>query len=92
MVQMLIRFGKWLEARFPEKIVITVKHYEDLLARIANLEANSVHKDAVKILVLELKKVQDEFATVRTGLGLNTPKAAEIQAMLNGQPIGEPNE
>lgn len=87
MVKMLIKLGKWLEARFPEKHVVSIQEYQTLLQRISNLENNSVHKDAVKELVLVVKDIKDEFATVKTGLGLSSPKAAELMALLNGTPI-----
>ncbi len=74
--------------RFPEKQEFTPEMYAKLLDRVTNLEQNSVHKDAVKALVLAVKDVKDEFATVKTGMGLNNPKTAEILAMLNGHPIG----
>lgn len=88
MVKLLIKLGKYLETRFPEKMQVTPEDYRELLSRIDNLEHSSVHKDAVKALVLKMKEMQDEFATVKTGLGLNTPKVAELQAMLNGEAIG----
>ena len=88
MIKLLIKLGKWLESRFPEKVVVTPADYAALLERIDNLERNSVHKDAVKALVLAVKDVKDEFQTVKTGLGLNSPKTSEILAMLNGQAIG----
>jgi hypothetical protein len=89
---MLSKLGKWLISRFPEKKVVTPEEYQTLLQRVSTLEQNSVHKDAVKTIVLALKDVKDEFQTVKTGLGLATPRMAEVQAMLNGQMIGEPNE
>jgi hypothetical protein len=85
---MLRQLGQFLITRFPEKKVVTPADYQALTERLSNLEANSVHKDAVKILVLKMKEMQDEFATVKTGLGLNSPKVAELQALLNGEPIG----
>lgn len=92
MIKLLIKLGKWLETRFPEKHVVTPAEYVALLERVANLEANSVHKDAVKDLVLVVKAVKDEFQTVKTGLGLNSPKASELMAMLNGHPISQGDE
>lgn len=85
----LASIGRWLQTRFPERKVVGDAEFNNLLLRIENLEKNSVHVDAVKALVMAVKDVKDEFATVRTGLGLNSPKAAELQAMLNGQPIHE---
>ena len=91
MVKWIINLGKWMEKKFPDKKVVTVQDYQNLLDRITNLEANSVHKDAVKIIVLKLKEVQDEFSTVKTGLGMSTVRSAEIQAMLNGEAISQEN-
>jgi hypothetical protein len=52
------------------------------------LEANSVHVDAVKTIVLKMKELQDEFATLRTGLGLTGVKTSDVvTAMLNGEAI-----
>ncbi len=86
---MLSKLGHFLMTRFPEKQEFTPEMYAKLLDRVTNLEQNSVHKDAVKALVLAVKDVKDEFATVKTGLGLNSPKVAELMAVLNGQPISQ---
>ncbi len=89
---MLAKLGIWLQTRFPERKVVGDAEFSALILRIENLEHNSVHKDAVKALVLAVKEVKDEFATVKTGLGMNTVRSAEIQAMLNGHPIGQGEE
>ncbi len=89
MVKMIIRFARWLETRFPEKMVVTPQEYQTLLQRVLFLETNSTHKDATKAVVLKMKDLQDEFATIKTGLGLNNPKNMELMAMLNGQPISQ---
>lgn len=89
---MLAKLGKFLMTRFPEKVTVTPEAYMALLERIDNLEHNSVHKDAVKALVLKVKEVQDEFATVKTGLGVNTARTDVVQALLNGHAISQGDE
>jgi hypothetical protein len=96
MFKMLIKLGKYLESR--QRVIVTPQEYQTLLQRLSTLEARAekieqaaVHKDAVKTLVLKVKDIQDEFATIRTGLGLNNPKTVELMAMLNGEPISQEN-
>ncbi len=89
---MLARLGAWLQTRFPERKVVGDAEFSALIHRIENLEQNSVHKDAVKTLVLKLKEVQDEFATVKAGLGVTTVRTDVVQAMLNGQAISQGDE
>lgn len=121
MIQLLIRLGKFLEARFPKKILLVEADYNALRAKVEGLDAElqllrgdlkdclsaveiaasrigtvetaAVHKEAVKTVVLELQKVKDEFASLKTSLGFSrTTVPPEVQAMLNGEVIGGPNE
>lgn len=87
----LAKIGLWLQTRFPERKVVGDQEFKELLQRIENLEKSSVHVDAVKALVIAVKNIKDEFQTVKTGLGLSSPKTEEIMAMLNGHPIGDSN-
>ena len=87
MQKLLIRLGKWLESR--QQIVVTPQEYQTLLQRVSTLEQSAVHKDAVKTLVLAVKEIKDEFATVKAGLGVSTVRTDIVQAMLNGHAISQ---
>jgi len=118
MIRLIVRFGSWLDKRFPEKVVVTAAAYsslvdasvrhdaelhniqielaaakraiESLTARASNLETKSAHVDAVKAVIDNVKKLNDEYSSLKTSLGLNrlaqNPPAAA--AMLNGDYIG----
>jgi hypothetical protein len=87
---MIVRFGSWLDKRFPEKVVVTASEYHALLARMRTLEEHSAHVDALKVVISEVKKLKDEYASFKTSLGIN--RAAESSpvssAYLNDLPVG----
>jgi hypothetical protein len=85
--RLLIKLGRWLDKRFPEKVVLTRAEIDALILRITAVEQNAVHKGAVSDLVLIVKQVKDEFASLKTSLGMNRVGNDDIEAMLNGTPI-----
>jgi hypothetical protein len=66
------------------------KGIEILVSRIGSLESKSAHVEVVRTLLAEVKKLQDEYSSLKTSLGLNRaaqphPDAA---AYLNDLPVG----
>lgn len=89
MLRLIVRLGKWLEVRFPEKVVVTQADYTDLLNRVSMVEQNAVHKGAVADLVKAVKAIKDEQDSFKTSMGFTPQKGKVLEAMLNGQFIGE---
>jgi hypothetical protein len=60
-------------------------------SRIGVLETSAVHKEAVRTLIVEVKKLQDEYASLKTSLGFtrSAQTPPELSAMLNGEYLGE---
>jgi hypothetical protein len=62
---------------------------EVLVARIGALESKAAHVEAVRDVVLALKKLQDEYSSLKTSLGMNkVPRSPDAAAYLNDEPIG----
>jgi hypothetical protein len=57
--------------------------------RVGHLEASAVHKGAVSDLVAHVKAQKDELVALKANLGWSNrgAKGAEIEAMLNGEPL-----
>jgi hypothetical protein len=57
--------------------------------RLAAVESNSVHKDAVKDLIAVVQTLKNDVDAMKNNLGWSRPaeKTAELQAMLNGEVI-----
>lgn len=99
MIRTIVRLGAWLDTRFPEKVVIKISDYKALLEnicvlemRLSAIEKASVHKDAVKDLVLVVKSVKDDFQSLKTSLGFSRQANPELNAVLNGEYLGDQNE
>jgi len=88
MIRLMVRFGKWLEARFPEKVVVTQQDYTALLNRISAIEQNAVHKGAVADLVGVVKKLDQDYNSFKVSMGF-VPEKKTLEAMLNGEVISE---
>lgn len=90
MIRLLVKFGFWLDKRFPERVVVTSAKYQALLARICILEEHSAHIDALKVVVNEVKKLKDELSSLKTSLGINRTAEAlpSPSAYLNDLPVG----
>jgi hypothetical protein len=52
MIRALVRFGKWLEARFPEKVVVTLRDYTVLADLVAD---SGTELDLLRSELRELK-------------------------------------
>ena len=102
MIQMLISLGKWLEQRFPKKILVSYSDYRavahqvntiipDLQSRLEIVENNAVHKEPVKLLVEEMAKLKAELVSLRAGLGITAGAISpeSMEAMLNGVMLGK---
>ena len=93
MLKLIIKLGKYLEKRFPERVVVTCEDYAALLNRIAVLEKSAVHVEAVREVVKAVKLLKDEHDSFKTAMGFRTggvqpnDKEAELQAVLNGEII-----
>lgn len=63
------------------------------LERLSVVESNAVHREPVRILVDELQRLKADYASYKASMGFRDQPIvnAEIQAMLNGLPIGESN-
>ena len=118
MIRLIVRFGSWLDRRFPEKVVVKANDYfelqgrvaghdaelsvlrsdvndakngiEILTSRIGSVESKAVHVEAVRTLVAEVKKLQDEYSSLKTSLGINrvAQNQPEAVASLNDLPLG----
>ena len=89
MLKLIIKLGKYLENRFPERVVVTPADYAALLQRIAVVEQNAVHKGAVSDLVKAVKALKDDQDSFKASMGFTPQKGQVLEAMLNGQMIGE---
>lgn len=89
MIKRLKAVVTWLESRFPEKVMVKQADLDAIHARIAVVEASAVHKEAVQDLIAVVKALKDDVTALKVNLGWgkSTEKAAEIQAMLNGEII-----
>lgn len=100
MIRLLVRLGKWLDSRFPAKVVVLESDYRELRERMSGMESQmlalrkeAVHKDAVKDLVLVVKSVKEDFQSLKTSLGFNARQVnPELSAVLNGEYLGDQNE
>jgi hypothetical protein len=90
MIRLLVKLGVWLDKRFPEKVVVTAAEYQALLVRMRTVEEHSAHIDAVKVVISEVKKLKDEYASLKTSLGINrvTESSPVSSAYLNDLPVG----
>jgi hypothetical protein len=59
MIQLIVRLGKWLETRFPEKVVVTLEKYGRLEYDIANCVEKSTQIDLIltRLSVVETNAV-----------------------------------
>lgn len=57
--------------------------------RVSRLEAHSAHVDAVKEVIKHVGELKAELVSLKANLGWSNrgAKTAEIEAMLNGEPI-----
>lgn len=101
MIRLLVRFGSWLDQRFPERVEVRKADYVALLARLEALDArlaevqrSAVHKDAVRDVVLALQKHVDEFASFKVAMGYGKPIDTgnqDLNAVLNGEFLNHGN-
>ena len=94
MIRSLVKLGVWLDRRFPEKVFVSLEEYEILLGKIRHLEATSAHIEAVRKVILEMQKIKDEYASLKTSLGINgtTGSLPVASAYLNDLPLGDYND
>lgn len=93
MLRLLVKLGKWVEARFPEKLEVSKSDYEALIRRISSLETAAVHKDAVKEVIKNVLQIKNEVSSLKTSLGFAAgPEAAKIEAYLSGEPVNQENQ
>lgn len=61
----------------------------DVVARLAKVEAAAVHKDAVRDLISVVTALKDEVTAIKANLGWQKPVDSnpELSAMLNGELI-----
>jgi hypothetical protein len=58
-------------------------------SRIGTVESRAAHTDAVRTLLQEVKKLQDEYASLKTSLGMTgVAKSPASLAFLNDEPVG----
>lgn len=95
MVRLLLTIAKWLDSRFPAKVVVLESDYQELKSRVVQLETElagmrqvAVHKDAVRDVIEVVKKVKEDLQSFKTSLGFNRTQTTDILASLNGEPIG----
>lgn len=58
MIRMLVRFGQWLDSRFPAKLVVTQQQYEQLHTELSMLRSE------VKTASLSLDKALERLSVV----------------------------
>ena len=66
------------------------KSAEATIRRLSVVEQSAVHKAAVQEVIKHVELVKEEMTALKFGLGLDRPqtsKDAEINAVLNGQPL-----
>jgi hypothetical protein len=90
MIRLLVKLGVWLDKRFPEQMAVKKEDFILLLTRMRHIEETSAHVDALKQVVLEMKKLQDEYASLKTSLGINgSARSSPVaEAYLNDLPTG----
>ena len=90
MFRLLIKLGKWLEARFPERLEVSKFDYDALIQRVSQLEQAAVHKDAVRDVIQVIAQVKNDLSSLKTSLGFSAgPEAAKIEAFLSGEPVSK---
>jgi len=99
MLRLLVSLGRWIDARFPERIEVTKLDYDALHARLGALEAKledvqkaAVHKDAVRDVIAVVKQVKDDIQSFKTSLGFNRPANPDLAAVLNGEYLNGDNQ
>lgn len=66
MIRLLVRFGKWLDSRFPAKLVVTTEQYEQLHTELSMVRgqlsdmALSLNKALERLSVVESNAVHKE--------------------------------
>ncbi len=66
MIRLLVKFGKWLDKRFPEKLVVKVDDYEALHTEISLIRGQlndnglSLHKALERLSVVENNAVHKQ--------------------------------
>lgn len=92
MIRTLISFGKWLESRFPEKVVVTQHDYNELNRRLLLVEEAAVHKEAVQALIKIIEEMKIEQNSFKASMGfVSKPVNEDIAAMLNGSFLSAEN-
>lgn len=99
MIRLMVKFGLWLDSRFPERMEVKKADYDALQARLEALEAKleevqraAVHKDAVRDVIAVVQKVKDDIASFKTSLGFSRISNPDLSTFLNGEPIGVQND
>jgi len=94
-----IRLHGHIESAHQELIDLTDRMHniellvEKMAARISYVEASSIHKDAMKDVISVVSKAQEEMNALKFGLGMTrSQNSPEMTVLLNGEPIGVPNE
>lgn len=67
MIRLIVRLGKWLDARFPAKVVVTRADYEGLGAQISRLE-------------VELSMLTDRVGTSEASHAATIDRVAHLEA------------
>ena len=92
MLKLIIKLGKYLERRFPERVVVTRSDYDALLLRLSAVEKSAVHVEAVRDVVKAVKALKDDHDSFKASMGFTPQKGRILEAMLNGEIIsGEDN-
>ncbi len=86
----------WHEIGAIETNTASFKDFEALKAKLGALEAKleavqsqAVHKDAVRDVIEVVRLMKEDFQSFKTSLGFSRQNSPEINAMLNGEYIGE---
>lgn len=90
MFRLIVKLGKWVEARFPERLEVSKSEYDALIQRVMMLEKSAVHTDAVKEVIKNVLQVKNDLSSLKTSLGFSAgPEAAKIEAFLSGEPVNQ---
>lgn len=82
MIRAFVNLGKWLEQRFPEKVVITLESYNSLVQSNSSLQAEmSMLRQQVADLALSVDKANERLSVVESS-AVHKGAVADMLAVL----------
>jgi len=67
MIRLLVKLGKWLDSRFPAKVVVTLKQYEALQGCLDSMNAElSLYNSHLNDIEVSLNKVLERLSVVES--------------------------